>query len=193
MGRPPALCAILVIAACRPAARDAPPPSNHDASPTRLHHNTNTHDVLGLAMGATWHFHGTVTTWDAATGKDSTRAITWTTTIVSVDEEDSRTSYQVLGWPTAVRDQVQTPIEIVVDHGVVSIGDEKWLAWPPTDGAEQCDDAYCWVVSASGKGWDVTYRTSPDVTTYHLEPGRGVTSFSYHHNGTTDEIVLERD
>jgi hypothetical protein len=38
----------------------------------------------------------------------------------------------------------------------------------------------------------VILRTRPDVTIYHLEPGRGLTRFEYHHNGTTDDLVLER-
>lgn len=187
MGRSLAFCAIAMIAACRPAAREPPPPSNHDASPTRPRH---VGDPLGLAVGATWHFRGTETTFDPASGKEVTIPTTLTTTIASVDEQDGRVVYHVIGWPGA-----PDPLDVVIDHGLVTIGGEPLLKLPPANGAQICDDdetRYCWTVASSGKGWDITYRTSPDVTTYHLEPGRGVTRYSYHHNGTTDDVELVR-
>jgi hypothetical protein len=52
---------------------------------------------------------------------------------------------------------------------------------------------YCWSVEAADDGFDLVFRTSPDVTVYHVESGRGVTRYEYHHNGTSDDVVLERD
>ena len=66
---------------------------------------------------------------------------------------------------------------------------------PRRGGNQQCDadGVYCWTVETAGEGWDLVFRTTPDVTRYHVEPGRGVTRFEYHHNGTADDVVLDRD
>jgi hypothetical protein len=188
MGRLPVLCAIALIAACRPAAREPPPPSNHDASPIVRARHAN--ETLGLSLGATWHFHGTTTEWSA--NGDVTTQTDLVTRVVSEDDSDGRDVFHVVGWPGFAADQ---DVEIVIDHGMVTVAGDKWIALPPKAGAQICDDdetRYCWTVESAGKGFDVTYRTSPDVTTYHLEPGRGVTRFTYHHNGTTDDVDLLR-
>jgi hypothetical protein len=190
---------LAAVAACRPAARDAPPPTNHDAAPPRA--RPPSRDPLDLSPGTTWHFHGTVTRTDA-TGGLTTQAIAWTTTVTAVEEHGGRVVYLVIGWPGDAPDLRAQATRLVVDGNVVHLTsngevdpDNAWFKLPLTAGDQQCDaeGVYCWSVEAAGKGWDVVFRTSPDVTRYHLERGRGVTRFEYHHNGTLDDVVLERD
>jgi hypothetical protein len=194
MGRLHPLWWIFALAACRPAAREAPPPA-HDASPTRA--RTPVRDPLGLETGTEWHFHGEV-----RRGGDVTQPLTWTTTVATVEQSDGRTLYRVVGWPGDAPDIPARVTIIVVDKGIVHLtldgattSQTAWFKLPLTAGAEQCDEesSYCWSVEAAGKGVDIVLRTLPDVTLYHVESGRGVTRYEYHHNGSADDVVLERD
>jgi hypothetical protein len=188
---------LAAVAACRPAARDAPAPNAHDAAPVRPH---AMRDPLGLAAGTQWHFRGTFTNVDDA-GNAKSLPITWTTTVASVEDRDGRVVYTIYGWPGDAPTMPAHATYVVVDRDVVnlsldgSIGvDTQWFTIPLGGARKLCTESeYCWDVESSGKGWDIVYRTTPDTTTYHVETGKGVTRYEYHHNGTADDVVLERD
>lgn len=73
------------------------------------------------------------------------------------------------------------------------------------DAAKRNDGMYCWVVGpphpaalAGVKGvapgthvaFEVAYRTNPDDTEIEFVPGVGITSYEYHHHGTTADTEL---
>jgi hypothetical protein len=158
-------------------------------------------DPLGIAAGTTWHFTGSASRTDD-TGAVIKQPLKWLTSVATVEEHNGRVIYHVIGWPSDAPDIPARATTVVVDDGVVhmSLDGEidattAWFTLPLEDGAEQCDadGVYCWIVEAAGKGWDISYRTGPDVTVYHLETGRGVTHYEYRHNGTADDVVLDRD
>lgn len=190
--------ATAIAAACGPATkRESPAPASDAEEPAVADAAAPTAtDPLGLAPGATWTFRGTWTRWDDAAGDDVTTPLTWTTTILSVESQGDALVYEIEGWPGDAPDQPRRRSRLIVPAagaGAVRFADAgPWLTLPIADGAEQCDGAYCWRVESQGRGWDVVLRTGPDVTVVHLEPGRGVTRYEYHHNGTTDDVVLER-
>lgn len=77
--------------------------------------------------------------------------------------------------------------------------DDQYLGFPVE--ADTCaerkelrpDGDYCWFVSStkevSGKeSWKIEYRTLPDYSCVTIEPGVGITSYAYHHNGTVEEV-----
>ncbi len=198
MGRPHPFWVIFVLASCRPATREPPPPSNHDAAPRA---RTPARDPLGLAQGTQWHFHGSVTRADDS-GGTFTQPLAWTTSVAAVEDEGGRVVYTVIGWPGDAPDMPARTTTIVVEGGVVHLsadGDTSpataWFALPLSEGGKQCDDdgIYCWTVERAESGFDLWLRTGPDATVYRIESGRGVTRYEYHHNGTTDDVVLERD
>ena len=190
---------------CGTAARREPPPTPaNDAEPSAEPAPTTDHP-LGLVDGATWTFRGTWTHWDEASGQDVTTPMTWTTTIVSSEEKPGPppvTVWKIRGWPgdaPSAERASATMTLIVPAHGVVRFSDDPsgaWLSLPIKEGDRTCpdpqDSEYCWTVETAGSGFDVVLRTRPDVTLYHVEPGRGITHFEYHHNGTTDDVVLDR-
>jgi hypothetical protein len=197
---PRAACALALtlLVACRPASRDAPPSNRSDAEPER---GVLAGAVIGLAEGITWTFRGHRRWFDHDTGADVETPVTWTTTIVAERSVDRRAVYRIRGWPGAALDDAGRETALSISEGIVYFGDadrpaaaDGWLRLPPRDGDVLCDepDGYCWSVEARGRGFDVILRTRPDVTIYHLEPGRGLTRFEYHHNGTTESVVLER-
>ena len=193
MGSTGPLCALAVIAACGSAAKrepPAPPASDADAASVAA----APPNALGLVAGRSWIFQGVWTRHDDDAGRDITTPLTWTTTVVDATEQGGRTVYRVTGWPGDAPDAPGAETVIAIGAGMVRLGDGDWLRLPLTEGDQVCDEdtTYCWTVEASGTGHDVILRTRPDVTIYHLEPGRGLTRFEYHHNGTTDDLVLDR-
>lgn len=55
------------------------------------------------------------------------------------------------------------------------------------------DGSYCWFVSAvntvaNKKVWTIEYHSLPDYSCLTIEPGVGITSYAYHHNGTVAEV-----
>jgi hypothetical protein len=191
MGRLHPFWAFCVLAACRPATREPPPATDHDAAQARA--RTPVHrDPLGLTDGTTWSFHGSVTRADDL-GNAVTQPLAWTTTVAAVEEKRGAVTYRIVGWPGDAPDMPARAITIVVDNGVVELDGTPWFRLPLTTGAELCDeDGYCWSVDAAETGFDLVFRTGPDYTVYHLEAGKGVTRYEYHHNGTSDEVVLDR-
>lgn len=194
MGRLQLFAIAIAIVACAPAAsRDTAPPSNDaEAGPTKAPAPDH---PLGLAVGATWHFRGTWTRFDVDQNREVSTAITWTTRIVAADPDGSGVMWRIQGWPGDAPGEPAKETRLVIAGSTVrldSLG--AWLELPLQHGDETCDPdlGYCWTVESSGTGFDIILRTRPDVTVYHLEPRRGITRFEYHHNGTTDDLVLER-
>jgi hypothetical protein len=191
MGLVRSLCAISVLAACGSTAKREPPtpPGNDAEEPTAPAPNP-----LALVAGESWIFQGSWTRHDDASGRDIETPLTWTTTVVDVTEQDGEVRYRVTGWPGDAPDAPDAETVVVIGESMIRLGDDEWIRVPITEGDQVCDEesTYCWSVEASGTGHDVILRTRPDVTIYHLEPGRGLTRFEYHHNGTTDDLVLER-
>jgi hypothetical protein len=190
--------ALVLSAACGPASkRETPPPPPANDAEERAVAAPAPRDPLGLVAGASWIFQGTWTRFDDAAGKDVATPLTWTTTVVDVTERKGEVVYRVTGWPGDAPEAPARETVIVVSEDMIRLGGgegSEWLRLPVREGDRVCDEesTYCWSVEAAGTGHDVILRTRPDVTIYHLEPGRGVTRFEYHHNGTTDDLVLER-
>jgi len=192
----------LVLACGSAAKREPPAPPANDAEPSSPQTpRADKDDPLGLVDGATWTFRGTWTRWDEASGRDVSTPLTWTTTILSSEEQADAIAWKITGWPgdapAADRASATSTLLVPKQGGLVRFEDGAgWIQLPLKDGDQLCpdpeDDVYCWTVEASGTGVDVILRTRPDVTLYHLEPGRGVTHYEYHHNGTTDDVVLDR-
>lgn len=196
MGLVRLLCAISVLAGCGSAAKREPPapPANDADEPAPAAPNP-----LALVAGESWIFQGTWTRHDEASARDIETPLTWTMTVVEITEHGSEQRARITGWPGDAPGTPGGETVLVLGEGMIRLGDQSgqmsdWLRLPITDGDQVCDQdtTYCWSVEASGTGHDVILRTRPDVTIYHLEPGRGLTRFEYHHNGTTDDLVLER-
>lgn len=55
---------------------------------------------------------------------------------------------------------------------------------------------YCWFVDAitrrsNKQTWTISYTTLPDYARLTIEPGVGITSFVYHHNGTIADVSAD--
>jgi hypothetical protein len=191
MGLVRSLCAISVLAACGSAAKREPPapPANDAVEPAPIAPNP-----LSLVAGESWIFQGTWTRYDEASARDIETPLTWTMTVVEITEQGGEQRARITGWPADAPDDPAGETAVTFGEAMIRLGDQDWLRLPIEDGDQVCleESTYCWSVEASGTGHDVILRTSPDVTIYHLEPGRGLTRFEYHHNGTTDDLVLER-
>lgn len=192
MGRlHPLAVAVAFVACAQTASRETAPPSNDaeaEASAASDH-------PLGLAIGATWRFRGTWTRFDADQNRDVSTPVTWTTRVLSQETVNGHVVWRIQGWPGDAPGGADQESRLVIAGPTVRLDDAgAWLTLPLRDGDETCDAdlGYCWTVEASGTGFDVVLRTRPDVTLYHLEPRRGITRFEYHHNGTTDDLVLDR-
>jgi len=192
----------LVLACGSAAKHDAPAPPANDAEPT-TNAPASADDPLGLVEGATWTFRGTWTHLDDASGHEITTPITWTTTIASREAQGAATAWRIQGWPgdapSPQRAAATTTLVVPKAGGIVRFADGAggaWITLPLRPGDQTCPDpddhVYCWSVEAADRGVDVILRTRPDVTIYHLEAGRGVTHYEYHHNGTPDDVVLDR-
>ena len=185
------LCAISVLAACGSAAKREPPtpPANDAEEPAPIAPN-----ALALVAGESWIFQGTWTRHDDASARDIETPLTWTMTVVEITEQGGERRARITGWPADAPDTPAGETVVTLGDAMIRLGDQDWLRLPIQEGDQVCDQesTYCWSVEASGTGHDVILRTNPDVTIYHLEPGRGLTRFEYHHNGTTDDLVLER-
>ena len=57
-------------------------------------------DPLPLAKGAKWTYAVTATRTDAATQKEITSTLTWTTEVLDVREANGVIAYRVKGWPS---------------------------------------------------------------------------------------------
>ncbi len=194
------------IAAC--SGGPAAPVAEQSSEPPRVTKRAAPPPPLGLAEGTTWRFAGSHVHLDDATGVERTDAITWKTEIVADERDGAQRRWRVLGWPADAAGwdapaPAPTATTIVLADGVLYLtGDaatptrhDAWLRWPPADGDELClEDGgrYCWTVVEHGKTFEVTLRTGPDVTTYTIDPRRGVVRFAYHHNGTPNDVILER-
>ena len=191
MGLVRSLCAISVLAACGSAAKREPPapPANDAVERAPIAPNP-----LALVAGESWIFQGTWTRHDEASARDIATPLTWTMTVVEITEQDGEQRARITGWPADAPDDPAGETVVTLGEAMIRLGDQDWLRLPITEGDQVCleESTYCWSVEASGTGHDVILRTSPDVIIYHLEPGRGLTGFEYHHNGTTDDLVLER-
>jgi len=169
----------LVIACAKPAPTPAPAPTPiaNDAKPKR--------HVLGLEDGAVWKFSGSYTS------VNGTRPIEQTTKITRVDAN----LFTATSWPAYdPLNGIET--ELRIEDGVLFVNDDAWIRIEPEIESVACPaDDYCWSVEPDGDGgFDIYYRTRPDVTVYHLVPGRGITNFSYHHNGyPPDDLKLHRE
>jgi hypothetical protein len=191
------LCATGLLVSCGSTAkREPPPPPANDADGAGVT-APSPPNPLELVAGRSWIFQGTWTRYDDAAGRELVTPLTWTTTVLDVSERDGQVFYRVTGWPGDAPGTPDRETVIVIGGEMVRLGEEPggdWLRLPVREGDQVCeeDTTYCWSVEASGTGHDVILRTRPDVTIFHLEPGRGLTRFEYHHNGTTDDLVLER-
>jgi len=110
----------------------------------------------------------------------------------------------------SVLDQIDNPkypLQELVDV------DDWFLQLPLAEGKKFCDDEgmqradelYCWVtqaphpaalggvkgvVSAQRPAYEIDYATLPDDTEIEFVPGVGITSYQYHHHGTTADTEL---
>jgi hypothetical protein len=184
----------LALAGCAPATAREPAPPGSDAEVPRASRRAPVDDPLGLVAGATWTYRGTWTRWDDDAGRELTTPVTWTTTILGEEARGGAVVWRIRGWPGDAPRRPGREVALAIEDGTVRVGGAAWLSLPVRDGDQTCDRevGYCWSVEAAGTGHDVILRTRPDVTLYHLEPGLGVTRFEYHHNGTTDDLVLDR-
>lgn len=162
--------------ACACTAAPAPAPSV-DHTTTKPATRATATNALGLVDGATWTWSGSRTT-DAGTTPLSL------TTKISGDGA----RWRVTGWPGYEADDARVT-EIVIDRGVVTVDGEPWIRIAPRLEPLPCPtDDYCWTI----ENREITYRTGPDVMIYRLDGDRGVAGFTYHHNGTLDDVELQR-
>ena len=110
----------------------------------------------------------------------------------------------------SVLDQIDNPkypLKELVD------ADDWFLQLPLAAGKKFCDDQamqradgqYCWVTqpphpaalggvkgvtSAQRPAYEIDYATLPDDTEIEFVPGVGITSYQYHHHGTTADTEL---
>jgi hypothetical protein len=162
--------------------------------------------ILPLARGATWTYKATITHFDEVAFKETTKTITWTTSVVDVIPGDGVTAYVVKGWPTdLVHSTGEKPaaterVLLKSDDGFLWGKDrnasvehaEGWFAMPLQDGQKVCPDpdlTYCWEVAEKQQGYQLSYHAGPEEESYLLEPGRGVTRYDYQQTGTTDQVV----
>lgn len=83
---------------------------------------------------------------------------------------------------------------------------EKGKKFCDADSLARDDGMYCWVVSAADKApindvkgldpaardlFEIRYVTNPDDITIKFTPGVGITSYAYHHHGTTADTELK--
>lgn len=166
----------LVLVSC--AAKPATAPVEHSAA-------SDDRDPLGLLAGRPWTFTGEHVTDDGAT------PITWQTELVDLElEPDGKRRYTVRGWPGF---QPADETRVVLDDGLITLAGDPWLRIEPAYDAPPCEETYCWTIEPRDDGSvEVWYRTGPDVTRYGFRRGFGVTDFLYHHNGTTEDLELQR-
>lgn len=60
----------------------------------------------------------------------------------------------------------------------------------------RADGAYCWLLDSIKQGadkpaWTIVYHTLPDFTSMTIEPGVGITAYSYQHFGTVEEVKVQ--
>ncbi len=175
---------LAVVISCACTTRSRSPSVEHTTDAERPRAPTN---ALGLADGVTWEWTGTRTD-DAGDHEVRLR-----TKVTRVEHGDRATTYEVTGWP-GIDPESSRRTTIVIEDGVASVDGEPWIRVEPAAEELWCPEGeYCWSVEPGDPtGHDIYFRTGPDVTVYHLEPGRGVTGFLYHHNGTTDDLQLHR-
>lgn len=184
---------LAMLCACACGAKPGATPVGDVGDPPSSRAPKRAHDPLGLHDGVTWEFAGSRTFDDDGRGV-VTEPVTLIMRVVDVTTSDARTTYHVTGWPAYDPDP-ERPSEIVVEGGVIYLDGDAWLQFEPELASPPCSDQglYCWTVEPSEPtGVDLYFRTGPDVAVYHLEDGLGVTGYTYHHNGTTDDLELLR-
>jgi hypothetical protein len=165
-------------------------------------------DPLPLALGASWEYRATVTTFDPETKKDVKTELSWTTSVVGAHPIEDVVKFTLKGWPTdLVNAQVGAPA--ATEKTILRAGDDflwaakgeagvegaqGWFTWPLMDGQRICPDpqvTYCWTVTLTDDGYLLTYRTGPDEESYLIMPGTGVAEYRWTNSATARTVVAK--
>lgn len=163
-------------------------------------------DPLPLAKGAKWTYTVKVKRYDAASDKETTSTMDWTTEVLDAREANGVTAYRVKGWPSDLADFDGAAQPVPSEKTLLRSGNsflfgtngdptldgaEGWFSWPVIDGQRICPSAevvYCWRVTSVDTGYALSFHTGPDEQTFELEPGTGVARYHYAHHGTINEV-----